>query len=136
MPVRNALRHPATDLEPAGAERLSHGDGHIAAGEIQGARRALRHRLRRKRGKPATNALAVCGTAQALFTAPGFYPLPGSAVRAGSHHAVPAFAQHPGDPPGLILRRAAKDPRHVNLNLSHPGVGLQGRNLSLRHLTH
>ena len=98
MPVWNALRHPAADLKPCGAERVRDGDSHIAAGKIQRARGRLRHRLRRDVGKPGADVLPVGGAAEAAFTAPGFNPVPDGVIRAGGHHAVLALAQCPGDP--------------------------------------
>lgn len=51
-------RDPAADLKTGGAERLSHGDGHIATGEVQ-----------RARGHRAT-ACAVTSASQAQMCSP------------------------------------------------------------------
>ena len=98
MPVWNALRHPAADLKPCGAERVRDGDGYIAAREVQGARWAQRHHQCRDVGKPGADVLPVGGAAETSFTAPGFNPVPDGVIRAGGHHAVLALAQCPGDP--------------------------------------
>ena len=96
--VRNAGRHPATDLETAGTQRVRDGDGYITTGKIQRARRALRHRLRRDVGKPGADALPIGRAAEAMFATLGFNPVPGGVIRAGGHHAVLALTQRPGDP--------------------------------------
>ena len=136
MSVRNAGRHPATDLETAGTQRVRDGDGYITTGKIQRARRALRHRLRRDVGKPGADALPVGRAAEAMFATLGFNPVPGGVIRAGGHHAVLPLTQHLGDPRGFLLRRSAKGLFDINFNLPHSGMSLQRSDLALRHLAH
>ena len=112
------------------------GDGYIAAREVQGARWAQRHRLRRDVGKPGADVLPVGRAGEAMFAALGFNPVPGGVIRAGGHHTVMTLTQHLGDPRGFLLRRSAKGLFDIYFDLSHSGMSLQRSDLALRHLAH